>query len=72
MSPDAEGAQPLVMPNPAFFDRSLPPGQPQVVTVFLPFLQPAFAGGLPNDWREPATRIRDGLDWGALEALVRR
>lgn len=74
VSPDDAEALPLVTTNPAFFDRSLPPNRAQVVVVNLPFLQQGVAPqGTPD---EPARRahgekIRDQLDWAALEQMVK-
>ena len=71
----AEDAVPLSVPNPAFFDRSLPPLQVQAVVLFLPFLQSdspraGLPAGLAPDWKPAVQQIRDGLDWAALEALL--
>ena len=76
VSPETEGAVPLSVPNPALWDRSLPANQIQVVSLFLPFAQSGDrAAGLPAglgaDRRPAMQRIRDGLDWNALGALVR-
>ena len=76
VSPDDEGASPLSVPNPKFYDRSLPATTIQSVEVHIPFLQtgdvPAWLpAGLPEDWRPASEKIRDGLDWDALAALVR-
>lgn len=74
VSPDDQDAIPLVTTNPAFFDRSLPPSKAQVIIVNLPFLQ---AGAKPDrtpdepDRRAHGERIRDQLDWAALEAMVK-
>ena len=75
VSIDTEGAVPLSVPNPAFFNRSLPATQVQAIAVYLPFVQsePRAAwlpAGLPTDWEPALQRIRDGLDWQALGALV--
>ena len=76
VSVETEGAVPLSVPNPAFLNRSLPASQIQVISVFLPFVQPGDrAAGLPSglgpDWQPVLERIRDGLDWDALGALIR-
>lgn len=68
-------AIPLSVPNPAFFDHSLPGSTIQSVAVFLPFLQPGeraagLPSGLPDEWRPTAEKIRDGLDWEALKRLL--
>jgi hypothetical protein len=71
---DRDGAVPLVSPNPAIYDGKLPPARVQVLTVFLPFVQ---RGMKPPRLEEDSLRrahaeaIRDGLDWAALEAMVR-
>jgi hypothetical protein len=73
--PDRDGAVRLMSPNPAIFDAKLPATKAQVVTVFLPFVQ---RGVKPPRLEEDSLRrshaaaIRDGLDWSALEAMVRR
>src|SRR5581483_9934005 len=73
--PDKEGAVTLMSPNPAIFDATQPPTRVQVVTVFLPFVE---RGVKPPRLEEDSLRrahaeaIRDGLDWSALEAIVRR
>jgi len=74
VAPDEDGAAPLVTINPAFFDRSLPGGVAQVITVNLPFVQAGVTPQRTPD--EPARRahaekIRDGLDWAALERMLR-
>ena len=76
VSIETEGAVPLSVPNPAFLDHSLPANQIQAISVFLPFVQSGDrAAGLPpglgSDWRPAMERIRDGLDWDALGALIR-
>ena len=74
VSPDDADAVPLVTTNPAFFDRALPASRAQVIIVNLPFLQHGVPPqGTPD---EPARRahgekIRDQLDWAALEQMVR-
>ena len=70
-------ATPLSVPNPAFFDRSLPGAAIQSVAVFLPFLQsgnraPGLPAGLPEDQRHNMESVRNGLDWAALTALLQR
>lgn len=77
VNPNDEGAVPLSTPNPAVFDRSLPPTAVQVVSVYLPFAQPGpRASGLPpglgDTWRPIEERIRDQFDWTAIEALLKR
>lgn len=74
VSPDDPDGVPLVTINPAFFDRSLPPSRAQVIVVNLPFLQSGVTPDRTPD--EPARRahgekIRDQLDWAALEAMVK-
>lgn len=70
---DPDGV-PLVTTNPAFFDRSAPPSKAQVIIVDLPFLQ---KGAKPistpdePERRAHGERIRDQLDWAALEAMVK-
>lgn len=73
---DEDGAIPLSVPNPAFFDRALPATTVQSVAVYIPFLQAgAKQAGLPvglsEDWRPATENIRDGLDWAAVASLVR-
>lgn len=75
---DDREAVPLSVPNPAFFDRSLPTSTVQSIAVYLPFLQagPRQAGlppGPPQDWQflPAAEAIRDGLDWAALGAMLK-
>jgi hypothetical protein len=74
VSPDDADASPLVTLNPAFFDHSLPASRAQVIIVNLPFLQQGVPPqGTPD---EPARRahgekIRDQLDWAALEQMVK-
>jgi hypothetical protein len=80
------GASPLMELNPAVYDRSLPPSVPQVIMVCLPGLQglankasDLMAEGPERNAEQrrlaarvrDAVRIRDQLDWAALEALVR-
>ncbi len=72
-----DGAVPLSIPNPAFFDRSLPPSVIQSVAVYIPFLNGApraegLPSGLSEDWMPAGAKIRDQLDWSALAALVRQ
>ena len=78
-------ASPLVQVNPDFFDRARPATAPQIVTVCMPGLQglenksyERLAGAEREDERQmleqrtrDAVRIRDQLDWAALEALVK-
>ena len=70
---DARGV-PLLSPNPAFFDPRLPPDQPQVIALYIPFAQP---GVTPNGIEEDPPRranmqaIVDGLDWASLAAMVK-
>lgn len=70
-----EDAWPVMEWNPSFFDRTLPPGVPQVIWVCLPGLQ----DGVPPlnyNWNaqraRDAARLRDQLDWAALERMVQR
>lgn len=75
VSADAKDAVLLSVPNPAFLNRSLPAGEVQVLSVFLPFVQPGpRADGLPPglgpSWEPAMGRIRDGMDWEALGGLV--
>jgi hypothetical protein len=69
------GAVPLSVPNPAVFDQGLQGTAIQSIAVYIPFLQPGNrATGLPPglsvDWRAVTEKIRDGLDWAALKALL--
>lgn len=73
---DEDGAIPLSVPNPAFFDRALPATTVQSVAVYIPFLQAGakqegLPVGLSEDWRPATEKIRDGLDWAAVASLVR-
>ena len=72
---EASDATPLVQVNAAAYDRKLAPQVPQVVSVCLPGLQSDYARN-DRTWTEQRARdaalIRDGLDWPALEALVKR
>lgn len=64
----------LVQVNVAAYDKTLAPTVPQVVSVCLPGLQPDFpvpGGNWSAQWARDAVRIRDGLDWAALEAMVK-
>ena len=78
-------SSPLVQLNPAFMDRTLPPTAPQIITICIPSLQglentayDMYAGDtrakekrtLEQRTRD-AVRIRDHLDWAALEAMVK-
>jgi len=74
VSPDEPDGIPLVTINPAFFDHSLSASRAQVIIVNLPFLQSDVKPERTPD--EPARRahaekIRDQLDWAALEAMVK-
>ena len=74
-----------MQPNPAFYDASLSPAIPQVLWICIPGLQGVADSSyerLAGDSREEekrtselraadAVRIRDKLDWAALEALVK-
>jgi hypothetical protein len=74
-----------MQPNPAFYDASLSPAIPQVLWICLPGLHGVADSSderLAGDSREEekrtselraadAVRIRDKLDWAALEALVK-
>jgi len=72
--PDKDGAIALMSPNAAIYDKKLPPTRVQLLTVFLPFVQ---RGVKPPRLEEDSLRrahaeaIRDGLDWAALDAMVR-
>jgi hypothetical protein len=73
---DEDGAFLLSIPNPAFYDRSLPASTVQSVAIYLPYLQEGdrpgeLPAGLPDDWRPASAKIRDQLDWAALAALVK-
>lgn len=75
VSPEEDDAVPLSVPNPAFFDRSLPPSQVQVISLFLPFAQSGarqagLPAGLAPDWEPAMQKIRDNMDWAALESLL--
>jgi hypothetical protein len=83
---DNADAVPLMQLNPAFFDKSLAPDVPQIITVCLPQI----SGEIDKDYERhagdirtrakaeaekrlhDALQIRDHLDWAALEALVKR
>jgi len=70
-----DGAIPLSVPNPAFFDHSLPSATVQAIAVYVPFLQSGpqpegLPAGLPDDWRPAMEKIRDQLDWAGLTALL--
>ncbi|HVN92903.1 MAG TPA: hypothetical protein VMT38_04375 [Terracidiphilus sp.] len=74
--PGEEGAMPLSVPNPAFYDHSLPATTIQSVAVYIQFLQTGpkldyLPAGYSEDWRAANEKIRDELDWAALAALVR-
>ena len=76
VDPDEDGAEPLTVPNPAFFDRARPPSVAQILAVYLPYVQSGprsdvVPPDLPEEWRPAMEKIRDGLDWAALEALLR-
>ena len=74
-----------MQPNPAFYDASLSPNLPQVLWICLPGLQgvadstyQTYAGEEREQERATAERhladairVRDKLDWAALEALVK-
>jgi len=74
-----------MQPNPAFYDASLSPNIPQVLWICLPGLQGVidstyqmYAGEEREQEKATAERrladairIRNGLDWAALEALLR-
>jgi hypothetical protein len=73
VSADDPDGIPLVTINPAFYDRSLPASAPQILVVNVPFVQPDVTPkGTPDEppRRTHGERIRDGLDWAALEAMV--
>ena len=77
---DSVDTFPLVQLNARFFDNSLQPTVPQVVGVSMPDLQPGippsgFGDGTRDESKRVAAlgaRLRDQLDWTALEALVRK
>ena len=74
-----------VQPNPAFYDQSIAPSVPQLLWVCLPGLQGVvdstyqmYAGEEREQEKQTAERrladairIRDKLNWAALEALVK-
>ncbi len=74
-----------MQPNPAFYDQSIPPSTPQMLWVCLPGLQGVidstyqmYAGDEQEQEKKTAERrladairIRDKLNWPALEALVK-
>ena len=74
-----------VQPNPAFYDQSIAPSVPQLLWVCLPGLQGVvdstyqmYAGDEREQEKQTAERrladairIRDKLNWPALEALVK-
>jgi hypothetical protein len=74
-----------VQPNPAFYDQSIAPSVPQLLWVCLPGLQGVvdstyqmYAGDEREQEKQTAERrladairIRDKLNWTALEALVK-
>lgn len=80
-------SSPLVELNPAFYDRSVPADVPQLIWACIPHIDGAvdtsyerLAEGSEHRQQEKAmnermardaVRIRDGIDWAALEALVR-
>ena len=80
-------SSPLVQLNPTFFDRTRPATAPQIVTVCIPGIQglenkayERLAEGSERDQERrsleqqtrDAVRIRDHLDWAALEAMVKQ
>lgn len=74
VSVDDPDGIPLVTINPAFYDPSLPASAAQIIVVNVPFVQPGVTPKGPPDEperRAHGERIRDGLDWAALEAMVR-
>jgi hypothetical protein len=82
---DDEGVVLPVQPNPAFYDQSIAPSVPQLLWVCLPGLQGVvdstyqmYAGDEREQEKQTAERrladairIRDKLNWAALEALVK-
>jgi len=82
---DDEGVMLPVQPNPAFYDQSIAPSVPQLLWVCLPGLQGVvdstyqmYAGDEREQEKQTAerrladaVRIRDKLNWAALEALVK-
>jgi hypothetical protein len=77
---DSAGSLPLIQLNPRFFDSSLPASVPQVISVGIAGLQDGVTPFGYGDGTDDATkrvfaigaRLRDQLDWSAIEALVRR
>ena len=71
---------PLEQFNVRFFDSATPPYVPQVISVAMPGLQTGFMPfGFGDESNEASrrrvalgTRLRDQLDWAALEGLLRR
>jgi hypothetical protein len=82
---DNPDAMPLWQPNPSFYDTTLAPEVPQLIWVCIPGLQGLEDTSYQNqagDTRDQvkaqtqrktrdAVHIRDGLDWAALEGMVR-
>lgn len=73
-------ALPLEQFNVSFFDKATPPYVPQVISVGMPGLQAGFMPYGYGDGSNEAnqrlvalgTRLRDQIDWAALEGLLRR
>jgi hypothetical protein len=82
---DDPDSSPLVQINPAFFDRTRPATAPQIITVCMQGMQgledlsyDRYVGDEREQERlriehrtRDAVRIRDRLDWAALEAMVK-
>ncbi len=82
---DDEGMVLPMQPNPAFYDQSISPSAPQLLWICLPGLQGVvdstyqmYAGDEREQEKQTAerrladaVRIRDKLNWTALEALVK-
>jgi hypothetical protein len=74
VAPDTPDAVPLQQVNTAFVDRALPNDAPQAIAVVIG------DGILESTWQNDgdrafrwqiAQRVRDGIDWAALEAMLR-
>lgn len=77
---DSAGSLPLIQLNPRFFDSSLPATVPQVISIEIAGLQDGVTPFGYGEGTEDATRrvfaigarLRDQLDWSAIETLVRK
>jgi hypothetical protein len=77
---DSADALPLVQLNPKFYDNTVGATVPQLIAVTIPGLQSGrvpfgFGDGTEDGVRTQlaiGARLRDQLDWAALEGLVRR